>query len=196
METAVWWVHDWRKSIQSQLEQQEMDYRKVQIEVLERSLAVEREEKIPDDRQTMEEGIHGDASEYSDYEAQSIIPEVLGIQAWTLTCWDAYFSHGLELIFGWKRQFGGFTNRGNIQSQLKQQKMDNRKIQMEVFESSLAVKREEQIPDVPQSMEGGIHEDASEYSDKEAQSIIPEVLGIQARAKTVVQFAVRLNFMR
>ena len=79
METAVWWVHDWRKSIQSQLEQQEMDYRKVQIEVLERSLAVEREEKIPDDRQTMEEGIHGDASEYSDYEAQSIIPEVLGI---------------------------------------------------------------------------------------------------------------------
>ena len=61
METAVWWVHDWRKSIQSQLEQQEMDYRKVQIEVLERSLAVEREEKIPDDRQTMEEGIHGDA---------------------------------------------------------------------------------------------------------------------------------------
>ena len=56
--------------------------------------------------------------------------------------------------------------------------MDNRKIQMEVFESSLAVKREEQIPDVPQSMEGGIHEDASEYSDKGAQSIIPEVLGI------------------
>jgi hypothetical protein len=81
METSVWWVHDWRKRIQSLLEQQEVDYRKIQQEVLEKSLAVEREDqKISDEDQIgVREHIYDDASEdYSDYDAHSSIPDVLG----------------------------------------------------------------------------------------------------------------------
>jgi hypothetical protein len=80
METSVWWIHDWRKRIQSQLEQQEVDYRKIQQEVLEKSLAVEREEQIADeDRDGVRKDISDDASEeYSDYDAHSSIPDVLG----------------------------------------------------------------------------------------------------------------------
>jgi hypothetical protein len=37
METAVWWVHDWRKRIHQQLQVQQDEYRKIQEEVLTKS---------------------------------------------------------------------------------------------------------------------------------------------------------------
>jgi len=79
IETAVWWIHDWRKSIQSMLEQQEEDYRKIQKEVLEASLAVERDEQIPEEDQIIDEGNpEVESGDYSDYDENSVIPDVLG----------------------------------------------------------------------------------------------------------------------
>mmetsp|Transcript_233 Transcript_233/g.350 ORF Transcript_233/g.350 Transcript_233/m.350 type:complete len:424 (-) Transcript_233:46-1317(-) len=42
METFVWWIHDWRKSIHAMLRKQEEEYRKIQEEVLTKALAEEQ----------------------------------------------------------------------------------------------------------------------------------------------------------
>ena len=61
------------------LEQQEEDYRKIQKEVLEASLAVERDEQIPEEDQIIDErNPEVESGDYSDYDENSVIPDVLG----------------------------------------------------------------------------------------------------------------------
>lgn len=79
METAVWWVHDWRKRIHQQLQVQQDEYRKIQEGVLAKSREVTRASEssiatnVEGSHGNEEAGIEQDESVHSEH-----IPDVVG----------------------------------------------------------------------------------------------------------------------